>query len=119
MNAKTAIERIIGKGGLKPGSSRADSGLEKGQQAGAAPRKPTDEVAPGKGKMPEPEDSGLLQVSRARPEPARPPRPTDTALGLGSKSPTFPLETTGLVVLDSLDKLSVSHFHSQIFFNDS
>ncbi|NXU42369.1 CEP55 protein, partial [Drymodes brunneopygia] len=61
MNAKTAIDRIIGKGGLKSGSSRADSGLEKGQQAGAAPRKSMEEVATGKGKMPEPERSGLLQ----------------------------------------------------------
>ncbi|NWT12548.1 CEP55 protein, partial [Vireo altiloquus] len=61
MNAKTAIDRLIGKGGLKSGNSRADSGLEKGKQEGAAPRKSMEEVAPGKGKMTEPERSGLLQ----------------------------------------------------------
>ncbi|NWS26129.1 CEP55 protein, partial [Polioptila caerulea] len=61
MNAKTAIDRIIGKGGLKSGSSRADSGLEKGKQEGAAPRSSLEEVAAGKGRMTEPERSGLLQ----------------------------------------------------------
>ncbi|NXA89875.1 CEP55 protein, partial [Melanocharis versteri] len=61
MNAKTAIDRIIGKGGLKSGNSRSDSGLEKGKQEGAAPRKSMEEVATGKGKMTEPERSGLLQ----------------------------------------------------------
>ncbi|KAM4774397.1 centrosomal protein of 55 kDa [Cyanocitta cristata] len=61
MNAKTAIDRIIGKGGLKSGSSRADSGLEKGKQEGAAPRKSMEEVATGRGKMTDPERSGLLQ----------------------------------------------------------
>ncbi|NXD89529.1 CEP55 protein, partial [Chaetorhynchus papuensis] len=61
MNAKTAIDRIIGKGGLKSGNSRADSGLEKGKQEGAAPRKSMEEVAAGRGKMTDPERSGLLQ----------------------------------------------------------
>ncbi|NXU03907.1 CEP55 protein, partial [Buphagus erythrorhynchus] len=61
MNAKTAIGRIIGKGGLKSGNSRADSGLEKGKQESAAPRKSMEEVATGKGKMTDPERSGLLQ----------------------------------------------------------
>ncbi|NWT86954.1 CEP55 protein, partial [Lanius ludovicianus] len=61
MNAKTAIDRIIGKGGLKSGSSRADSGLEKGKQEGAAPRKSMEEVATGRGKMTDLERSGLLQ----------------------------------------------------------
>ncbi|NWW05138.1 CEP55 protein, partial [Oreocharis arfaki] len=61
MNAKTAIDRIIGKGGLKSGNSRADSGLEKGKQEGAAPRKSMEEVATGKGKMTDPERSGFLQ----------------------------------------------------------
>ncbi|KFO54298.1 centrosomal protein of 55 kDa [Corvus cornix cornix] len=61
MNAKTAIDRIIGKGGLKSGNSRADSGLEKGKQEGAAPRKSMEEVATGRGKMTDPERSGLLQ----------------------------------------------------------
>ncbi|NXL14691.1 CEP55 protein, partial [Setophaga kirtlandii] len=61
MNAKTAIDRIIGKGGLKLGSSRADGGFEKGKQEGAAPRKSMEEVATGKGRMTEPERSELLQ----------------------------------------------------------
>ncbi|XP_058698060.1 centrosomal protein of 55 kDa isoform X3 [Poecile atricapillus] len=59
MNAKTAIDRIIGKGGLKSGNSRADSGLEKGKQEGAAPRKSMEELAAGG--VTEPERSGLLQ----------------------------------------------------------
>ncbi|NWI78449.1 CEP55 protein, partial [Dryoscopus gambensis] len=61
MNAKTAIDRIIGKGGLKSGNSRADSGFEKGKHEGAAPRKSVEEVATGKGQMTDPERSGLLQ----------------------------------------------------------
>ncbi|XP_041271721.1 centrosomal protein of 55 kDa [Onychostruthus taczanowskii] len=61
MNAKTAIDRIIGKGGLKLGSSRADGGLEKGKREGAAPRKSMEEVATGKGRVPDPERSELLQ----------------------------------------------------------
>ncbi|NXI15142.1 CEP55 protein, partial [Irena cyanogastra] len=61
MNAKTAIDRIIGKGGLKSSNSRADSGLEKGKQEGAAPRKSMEEVATGKGKMTDPERSELRQ----------------------------------------------------------
>ncbi|NWR48948.1 CEP55 protein, partial [Regulus satrapa] len=56
MNAKTAIDRIIGKGGLKSGSSRADSALEKGKQEGAAPRQ-----SAGEGRGTEAERSGLLQ----------------------------------------------------------
>ncbi|NXE92715.1 CEP55 protein, partial [Menura novaehollandiae] len=61
MNAKTAKDRIIGKWGLKSGSSRADSALEKGKQEGAAPRKSMEEVATGKGKMTDAERSGLVQ----------------------------------------------------------
>ncbi|NXH07868.1 CEP55 protein, partial [Loxia leucoptera] len=61
MNAKTAIDRIIGKGGLKLGSSRADGGLEKDKRESAAPRKSMEEVATGKGKMTDPERSELLQ----------------------------------------------------------
>ncbi|KAI1236325.1 hypothetical protein IHE44_0001610 [Lamprotornis superbus] len=61
MNTKTAIGRIIGKGSLKSGNSRADSGLEKGKLESAAPRKSMEEVATGKGKMTDPERSGLLQ----------------------------------------------------------
>ncbi|XP_032922453.1 centrosomal protein of 55 kDa [Catharus ustulatus] len=59
MNAKTAIGRIIGKGGLKSGNCRADSGLEKGKQESAAPRKSMEEAATGKGT--DPERSGVLQ----------------------------------------------------------
>ncbi|NWV11854.1 CEP55 protein, partial [Ptilonorhynchus violaceus] len=61
MNAKTAKDRIIGKWGLKSGSSKADSGLEKGKQEGADPRKSTEEVATGQGKMTDAERSGILQ----------------------------------------------------------
>ncbi|NXR83003.1 CEP55 protein, partial [Pycnonotus jocosus] len=61
MIAKTAIDRIIGKGGLKSGSSRADSGLEKGEREGAVRRKSMEEAATGRGKMTDPERSGLLQ----------------------------------------------------------
>ncbi|NXO33002.1 CEP55 protein, partial [Locustella ochotensis] len=61
MIAKTAIDRIIGKGGLKSGNSRGDSGLEKGEKEGAARRKSMEEAASGKGKMTDPERSGLLQ----------------------------------------------------------
>ncbi|NWY90720.1 CEP55 protein, partial [Loxia curvirostra] len=61
MNAKIAIDRIIGKGGLKLGSSRADGGLEKDKRESAAPRKSMEEVATGKGKMTDPERSELLQ----------------------------------------------------------
>ncbi|NWZ04417.1 CEP55 protein, partial [Agelaius phoeniceus] len=61
MDAKTAIERIIAKRGLKLGSSRADGGLEKGKREGAAPRNSMEAVATGKGRMAEPERSELLQ----------------------------------------------------------
>lgn len=71
MNAKTAISRIIGKGGLKSGNCRADNGLEKGKQESSAPRKSMEEAGTGKGKVTDPESSGVLQVSRALPEPAR------------------------------------------------
>ncbi|KAF4791360.1 Centrosomal protein of 55 kDa [Turdus rufiventris] len=61
MNAKTAISRIIGKGGLKSGNCRADSGLEKGKQESSAPRKSMEEAGTGKGKVTDPESSGVLQ----------------------------------------------------------
>ncbi|XP_066047296.1 centrosomal protein of 55 kDa [Chamaea fasciata] len=61
MIAKTAIDRIIGKGGLKSGGSRAGSGLEKGEREGAARRKSMEDAATDKGRMTEPERSGLLQ----------------------------------------------------------
>ncbi|NXD29559.1 CEP55 protein, partial [Spelaeornis formosus] len=59
MNAKTAIDRIISRGGLKPGGSRADRGLEKGKREGAAPLKGTERVATGR--VTDAERSGLLQ----------------------------------------------------------
>ncbi|NXY30548.1 CEP55 protein, partial [Pomatorhinus ruficollis] len=62
MIAKTAIDRIIGKGGLKSRSSRAGSGLEKGEREGAAARRNSmEEAATDKGKTTDPERSGLLQ----------------------------------------------------------
>nr|XP_054492843.1 centrosomal protein of 55 kDa [Agelaius phoeniceus] len=61
MDAKTAIERIIAKRGLKLGGSRADGGLEKGKREGAALRNSMEAVATGKGRMAEPERSELLQ----------------------------------------------------------
>ncbi|XP_066179928.1 centrosomal protein of 55 kDa [Sylvia atricapilla] len=61
MIAKTAIDRIIGKGSLKSGNSRAGSGLDKGEREGAARRKSVEEAAADKGKMTDPERSGLLQ----------------------------------------------------------
>ncbi|NXM57948.1 CEP55 protein, partial [Illadopsis cleaveri] len=62
MIAKTAIDRIIGKGGLKSGGSRAGSGLAKGEREGAAARrKSMEEAATDKSKMTDPERSGLLQ----------------------------------------------------------
>ncbi|NXK31432.1 CEP55 protein, partial [Piprites chloris] len=62
MNPKTAKDRIMGKWGLKPSSSRAESGLEKGKQESAALRNEcTEEAAAGSGRMAEAERSGLLQ----------------------------------------------------------
>ncbi|NXS10073.1 CEP55 protein, partial [Neodrepanis coruscans] len=62
MNPKTAKERIIGKWGLKSGRSRAEDGLEKGEQDCAAPRdRPVQAAAPGSGGMKEAERSGLRQ----------------------------------------------------------
>lgn len=85
MIAKTTLDRIIGKGGLKSGSSRADSGLEKAEREGAVRRKSMEEAATGKGKMTDAERSGLLQVSRALFNTLT-LYPTDTALGLGSRN---------------------------------
>ncbi|TRZ25454.1 hypothetical protein HGM15179_001513 [Zosterops borbonicus] len=61
MIAKTAIDRIIGKGGLKSGNSRAERGLEKGEREGAARRQSLEEAATDKGQMTEAERSRFIQ----------------------------------------------------------
>ncbi|NWI89451.1 CEP55 protein, partial [Pitta sordida] len=58
MNPKTAKERIIGKWGIKSGTSRAENGLEKGEQQRG---RSAEEVAPGSGGMTEAERKELLQ----------------------------------------------------------
>ncbi|KAM6130695.1 centrosomal protein of 55 kDa [Phoenicopterus ruber ruber] len=61
MNSKTAKDIIIGKWGLKSGSSRPENDLEKCKQENAAPRKSMEEVVKGKSKMTHPERNGLLE----------------------------------------------------------
>uniref|UniRef100_A0A8C0FKH8 Centrosomal protein of 55 kDa n=1 Tax=Bubo bubo TaxID=30461 RepID=A0A8C0FKH8_BUBBB len=61
MNSKTAKDIIIGKWGLKSGSSRSESDLEKYKQENAALRKSMEEVVKGKNKMTDPERNGLLE----------------------------------------------------------
>ncbi|NWH25131.1 centrosomal protein of 55 kDa isoform X2 [Grus americana] len=61
MNPKTAKERIIGKWGLKSGSSRPENDVEKYKQENAALRKAMEEAVKGKSKMTDPERSGLLE----------------------------------------------------------
>ncbi|XP_052533164.1 centrosomal protein of 55 kDa isoform X1 [Tympanuchus pallidicinctus] len=61
MNSKTAKGVIIGKWGLKSGSSRLESDLEKYKQENAALRKSLEEIAKGKGRAEEPERSRLLE----------------------------------------------------------
>ncbi|KAM9610563.1 centrosomal protein of 55 kDa isoform 2-T2 [Morphnus guianensis] len=61
MNSKTAKDIIIGKWGLKSGSSRRESGLEKYKQENAALRKSMEEVVKGKDKMTDAERNGLLE----------------------------------------------------------
>ncbi|NXH68485.1 CEP55 protein, partial [Hydrobates tethys] len=61
MNSKTAKDIIIGKWGLKTGSSRPENDLEKYKQEKAALRKSMEEVAKGKSKVTDPERSGLLE----------------------------------------------------------
>uniref|UniRef100_A0A663E8P0 Centrosomal protein of 55 kDa n=1 Tax=Aquila chrysaetos chrysaetos TaxID=223781 RepID=A0A663E8P0_AQUCH len=61
MNSKTAKDIIIGKWGLKSGSSRRESDLEKYKQENAALRKSMEEVVKGKGKMTDAERNGLLE----------------------------------------------------------
>ncbi|NWH53803.1 CEP55 protein, partial [Fregata magnificens] len=60
MNSKTAKDIIIGKWGLKSGSSRPENDLEKYKQENAALRKSVEEVVKGKSKMTDSERSGLL-----------------------------------------------------------
>ncbi|XP_010563231.1 PREDICTED: centrosomal protein of 55 kDa [Haliaeetus leucocephalus] len=61
MNSKTAKDIIIGKWGLKSGSSRRETDLEKYKQENAALRKSMEEVVKGKGKMTDAERNGLLE----------------------------------------------------------
>ncbi|NWR59421.1 CEP55 protein, partial [Bucorvus abyssinicus] len=61
MNSKTAKDRIIGKWGLKSGSSRPENDLEKYKQENAALRKSMEEIMKGKSKMSDPERNGLLE----------------------------------------------------------
>ncbi|KAK4821327.1 hypothetical protein QYF61_018232 [Mycteria americana] len=61
MNSKTAKDIIIGRWGLKSGSSRPENDLEKHKQENAALRKSAEEVVKGKSKMTDPERNGLLE----------------------------------------------------------
>ncbi|NWX40952.1 CEP55 protein, partial [Steatornis caripensis] len=61
MSSKTAKDVTIGKWGLKPGSSRPDSDVEKRKQENAAPGKSTEEAAKGKSKMTDPERRRLVE----------------------------------------------------------
>lgn len=66
MSSRTAKDRIIGKWGLKSGSSRPENDLEKYKRENAALRKSLEEMVRGKSGMTDPERSGLLEVSGAR-----------------------------------------------------
>ncbi|NXK50924.1 CEP55 protein, partial [Chauna torquata] len=61
MNPKTARDMIIGKWGLKSGSSRPEHDLEKYKQENVALRKSMEEVLKGTSKMSDPERSRLLE----------------------------------------------------------
>ncbi|XP_021253903.1 centrosomal protein of 55 kDa isoform X2 [Numida meleagris] len=61
MNSKTAKAAIIGKWGLKSGSSRLVSDVEKYKLENAALRKSLEEVTKGKGRAADPERSRLLE----------------------------------------------------------
>uniref|UniRef100_A0A8C3LM84 Centrosomal protein of 55 kDa n=1 Tax=Chrysolophus pictus TaxID=9089 RepID=A0A8C3LM84_CHRPC len=61
MNSKTAKGVIIGKWGLKSGSSKLESDLEKYKQENTALRKSLEEMAKGKGRAEDPERSRLLE----------------------------------------------------------
>ncbi|NXP56623.1 CEP55 protein, partial [Heliornis fulica] len=60
MNSRAVRSVIAGKWGLKSGSPRLESDLEKRQEK-AALRKPAEEAVKGKSKVADPERSGLLQ----------------------------------------------------------
>ncbi|NXV40286.1 CEP55 protein, partial [Uria aalge] len=61
MNSKTAKGIIIGKWGVKSGSSRAESDREKCKQENAALRNSLEEAEKGKSKKTDPERNGLLE----------------------------------------------------------
>ncbi|KAF1504492.1 Centrosomal protein of 55 kDa, partial [Megadyptes antipodes antipodes] len=61
MTSKTAKDIIIGKWGLKSGSSRPENELEKYKQENAALRKSLEEFVKGKSKTADPERNGLLE----------------------------------------------------------
>lgn len=61
MNSKTTKGVIIGKWGLKSGSSRPESELEKYKQENAALRKSLEEATKGKGRAEDPERIRLLE----------------------------------------------------------
>ncbi|NWU62857.1 CEP55 protein, partial [Pterocles burchelli] len=61
MSSKTAKDIIIGKWGLKAGSSRAENDLDKYRQENAALRKSMEELVKGKGKLGDAERRGLLE----------------------------------------------------------
>uniref|UniRef100_A0A8B9ISK1 Centrosomal protein of 55 kDa n=1 Tax=Amazona collaria TaxID=241587 RepID=A0A8B9ISK1_9PSIT len=61
MNSKTAKDIIVGKWGLKSGSSRGEGELEKCKQENAALRKSMEEIVKKKSKMTDPERSALLE----------------------------------------------------------
>ncbi|NXN72641.1 CEP55 protein, partial [Himantopus himantopus] len=61
MNSKTAKGIIVGKWGLKSGSSRPENDLEKYKQENAALRKSLEEAVKGKGKVTDPERDGLRE----------------------------------------------------------
>ncbi|KFP43116.1 Centrosomal protein of 55 kDa [Chlamydotis macqueenii] len=61
MNSKTAKNIIIGKWGLKAGSSRPESNLEQCEQENAALRKPMEGVVKEKSKITDPDRNGLLE----------------------------------------------------------
>lgn len=62
MNSKTTKGVIIGKWGLKSGSSRPESEVEKYKQENAALRKSLEEAIKGKGRAEDPERIRLLEV---------------------------------------------------------
>ncbi|NWY58874.1 CEP55 protein, partial [Chionis minor] len=61
MSSRTAKDIIVGKWGLKSGSSRPEKDLEKYKQENAALRKSLEEVTKGKGKMTDLERNGLRE----------------------------------------------------------